>query len=182
MKYQAVDQTTREILPDGDIRAQVAELERCLASLKVITDMAVRSTSELPSANENTILVAEIREQDIRGLLKARASRERYFGPGLFSDPAWDMLLELFACELAASLISVSSLCIASNAPPSTAMRHIQHLERDGWIVRRPDPEDGRRYWMELSEAGSAAIRNLIGRAWPSIAALTSTGGKSSES
>lgn len=88
----------------------------------------------------------------IRGILQARLERNACFPGELFSDPAWDMLLDLYAAELGQVRVSVTSLCIASNAPTSTALRWISTLEREHLIERRADPLDGRRFFLSLTK------------------------------
>ena len=69
-------------------------------------------------------------------IIHARRARTGLFRPELFSDPAWDMLLDLYAAELSQVRVSVTSLCIASNAPTSTALRWISTLERENLIEK----------------------------------------------
>jgi DNA-binding MarR family transcriptional regulator len=76
------------------------------------------------------------------------------FAPELFADPAWDMLLELYALHLEQKRVSVSSLCIAAYVPPTTALRWVAKLEEEGLATRMEDPRDGRRTWIELSAVG----------------------------
>jgi DNA-binding MarR family transcriptional regulator len=87
-------------------------------------------------------------------VLKARKLRCRVIGTGLFADPAWDMLLELYAAEIGQRKISVSSLCIASGCPPTTAMRHIERLCSEGLISKENDPLDGRRKFVRFTPEG----------------------------
>lgn len=82
----------------------------------------------------------------------ARRRRDRIFATDLFADPAWDMLLDLYAARLERAQVSVSSLCIAAAVPPSTALRWISKMTEDGLFVREPDPFDRRRAFMALSE------------------------------
>jgi len=86
----------------------------------------------------------------VRALIKVRRSRDRYFDAKLFADPAWDMLLELYAAELEHLRVSVSSLCIGA-VPPTTALRWINALECKGLITRTPDPLDRRRVFVSLT-------------------------------
>jgi len=97
-------------------------------------------------------------EAFIRGILKARLARGRYFPSDLFTDPAWDMLLGLYAAELGQQRVSVSSHCITANVPATTALRWIAFLERERLIDRRADPLDGRRYFLSLSAKASNAL------------------------
>jgi DNA-binding MarR family transcriptional regulator len=90
----------------------------------------------------------------VRAVLRMRRRRDSYFDPTLFADPAWDMLLELYASYLEQRRIAVSSLCVASNVPATTALRWITKLEQDGLALRKNDPNDGRRSWIELTDEG----------------------------
>jgi DNA-binding MarR family transcriptional regulator len=99
----------------------------------------------------------------VRSLLTARAERSRFFSARLFADPAWDMLLELYAAELAQRRTSVTGLGSSSGVPPTTALRWMNVLEQDGLVIREDDPLDGRRVFIALSEKGSRAIRAYLG-------------------
>ena len=100
--------------------------------------------------------------QAIRGALRARRLRDGFFGAGLFEDPAWDMLLDLFAAELEGARVSISSLCIAAAVAPTTALRWLNRLVTDGLLERRPDPQDRRRAFVVLSPRGAGAMRSYL--------------------
>ncbi len=55
--------------------------------------------------------------------------------------------------------MSVSSLCVAANVPATTALRWVGVLTDEGWLVRRQDPADGRRVWLELSTQTQQSLR-----------------------
>lgn len=93
-----------------------------------------------------------------RRMIRARRMRERFLHPGLFADPAWDMLLDLMAARLEGTRVAVSSLCIAAAVPPTTALRWIRTLTDHGLFIRRADPEDGRRIFIELSDEAARAM------------------------
>ncbi|MFL6844713.1 MAG: MarR family transcriptional regulator [Allosphingosinicella sp.] len=88
----------------------------------------------------------------IRSIIRARRIRDRIFRGEMFSDPAWDMLLDLMAARLDGQRVAVSSLCIAAAVPPTTALRWIKTLCDQGIFVRRTDPEDSRRVYIELAD------------------------------
>lgn len=98
----------------------------------------------------------------IRTILKLRASRRAVFGPTLFGEPSWDMLLELYDAHYRQRRESVSSLCIASGVPATTALRWIGTLESEGWIVRVPDPSDRRRVQVELTQNSLEAMAKVL--------------------
>lgn len=88
---------------------------------------------------------------EVRQAIRVRRLRDQYFPNSLFEDPAWDMLLDLFAAELERARVSVSSLCIAAAVAPTTALRWIGRMTEAGLFEREPDPFDRRRAYMVLS-------------------------------
>jgi DNA-binding MarR family transcriptional regulator len=105
---------------------------------------------------------ATISEETVRWLIKARRARARYLSSELFADPVWDMLLDLLRAEIAQQRVSVSSLCIASGVPATTALRYINTMTEQELIVRRRDPFDGRRVYVELTPGVSKALRRYF--------------------
>lgn len=101
----------------------------------------------------------------VRGLIRVRRLREQFFPKDLFADPAWDMLLDLMAARLEQTRVAVSSLCIAAAVPPTTALRWIRTLTEHGLFLRKADPEDGRRIFVELSDAAADALTAYFGTA-----------------
>ncbi len=81
-----------------------------------------------------------------------------YFPADLFADPAWDMLLDLYAARLERQPVSVSSLCIAAAVPATTALRWIKTMTDAGLFVREADPHDGRRIFIALAEGACDAL------------------------
>jgi DNA-binding MarR family transcriptional regulator len=104
----------------------------------------------------------QIGEADVRALLKLRRNRDRFFADDLFADPAWDILLELYAATLGQLRVSVTSLCHAAAVPATTALRWINQLEDRGLIARRDDPMDGRRHFLMLSNEGLDAMHGYF--------------------
>src|SRR5207248_1300212 len=80
----------------------------------------------------------------------------------LFADPAWDMLLDLLQAEIAQLRVPVSSLCIAAAVPATTALRWLKAMVAQGVFVRRADPHDGRRAFVELAPESSQARRRCF--------------------
>jgi len=89
-----------------------------------------------------------------RAVINARAERRKFFDSELFADPAWDMLLELYALECEGRRISVSKLSLAAGVPCTTTLRWLDKLESESLVVRAADPLDGRRMWVGLSDRG----------------------------
>ncbi len=103
--------------------------------------------------------------QEIRALIRSRRMRAQYFSGDIFADPAWDMLLDLYAASLERRRVSVSSLCIAAAVPPTTALRWIGTLHDAGLFERQADPSDRRRAYIALSAKGLDGMRGYIAAA-----------------
>jgi hypothetical protein len=88
----------------------------------------------------------------VRRIIRHRQLRGRHFDAQLFADPAWDMLLDLTAARAEHRRVSVTSLCIASGVPPTTALRWIGQMVEQGLFSRVGDQTDRRRAFIELSE------------------------------
>ena len=73
-------------------------------------------------------------EDHIQSVLLVRRARASVLGKNLFSDPAWDMLLELYAASLAGRSVTLSELARVTETPTSVAARWAQALEESGNI------------------------------------------------
>jgi hypothetical protein len=93
-----------------------------------------------------------------RRYLRARRQREDLFPAELFADPAWDLLLDLFASRIEGHLVSISDACIAAGVPTTTALRWIGKLESAHLVRRRPDTMDCRRTNIELTPDAIQAV------------------------
>ena len=85
-----------------------------------------------------------------RTYLTNRRTRDALFPGGWFADPAWDLLLDLFVSELEGEQVAVSSACIATGVPTTTALRCINRLVKAGLLIRTIDPDDARRSIVTL--------------------------------
>ncbi|HEY7811422.1 MAG TPA: MarR family winged helix-turn-helix transcriptional regulator [Allosphingosinicella sp.] len=137
--------------------------------LQQISEEVGRIASALAALSEEDFAASEAAKGKIRidaglvrAMIRARRLRDQFFHSDLFADPAWDMLLDLFAARLEKRKVAVSSLCIAAAVPPTTALRWIKSLSDQGLFVRTADAEDGRRVFIELSDATAVALENYL--------------------
>lgn len=86
-------------------------------------------------------------------LSRMRRLRPSFFPDKVFSNPSWNMLLDLMEHQLTGRRLSVSSLCLGSGAAISTASRRLAELEAAGYVRRFDDPEDGRRQFVQLTSS-----------------------------
>jgi len=94
----------------------------------------------------------------VRLIIRQRQLRGQFFDAELFADPAWDILLDLTAARAEHTRVSVTSLCIASGMPPTTALRWIGQMVETGLLERVEDESDRRRAFIQLSDKAAEAM------------------------
>lgn len=109
----------------------------------------------LPSYDEKTLRLLD-------QITEARKQRCSYFQRDLFGEPAWDILLVLYAHALSQRKIAVTELSEAAGLPQTTTLRWLHALEADELVGRSSDPLDARRALISLSEQGLAAMDGVL--------------------
>lgn len=137
---------------------EVSRIASTLARLSTGPATAPAPVLQPNTAGEVPAVSAEL----VRSVIRARRLRARYFQEDLFADPAWDMLLDLLQAEIAQLRVPVSSLCIAAAVPATTALRWLKTMVQQGLFIRRADPHDGRRVFVELAPEASRALRSYF--------------------
>jgi DNA-binding MarR family transcriptional regulator len=99
----------------------------------------------------------------VERMRRLRLKRNEVIGAQLFRDPAWDMLLDLYASHERGEQVSMVALAHASGVPQSTALRTLQRLEEMGMIVREGDPNDLRRSWVRAAPEVLSGIATMAG-------------------
>lgn len=111
----------------------------------------------------------EFPEKDLHGqsdmaarLYRLRRQRDALFQPGMFGDPAWDLLLDLYVSEQEKKQICITSACIAAGVANSTGLRWISILVQNGYVERQDDPADARRAYLTLTAKARNALDTLF--------------------
>jgi DNA-binding MarR family transcriptional regulator len=143
---------------DYEREEEISELGAIQSIQRQLDDLQARLSNDRSPQNLDDHRLARL----VKEILRSRRRREKVFGADLFGEPTWDILLELFAAELTQQRLSVSSACYASAVPPTTALRWISRLERQGWVERSPDRIDRRRFWLRLTDRASSELRSYF--------------------
>jgi DNA-binding MarR family transcriptional regulator len=136
---------------------EVSRIAATLARLSTGPATGTRPPEPLVSGD-----APEVSVETLRTIIRARRLRSRYFADELFADPAWDMMLDLLQAEISKLRVPVSSLCIAAAVPATTALRWLKSMVHEGLFIRRADPHDGRRVFVELAPETSQAMRRYF--------------------
>src|SRR5690606_16707066 len=108
----------------------------------------------------------------VRRIIRQRQLRAKFLDGELFADPAWDMLLDLTAARVEHTRVSVTSLCIASGVPPTTALRWIGQMTAAGLLERVEDETDRRRVFITLTDRAVDAMARYFAELGRSAAQL----------
>ena len=140
----------------AELSEEVGRIARMLASMSADEAERVVAEPRLLSSSDGPL---------VRAFIRLRRMRGQHFMPELFADPAWDILLDLTAARLEGRMVAVSSLCIAAAVPATTALRWITQMTEQAILVRKPDPSDGRRVFIGLSEPAIAGMEAYLAAA-----------------
>ena len=108
-----------------------------------------------------------VEEADFRQLAEAiyrsRRMRDRVFHTdSLFGEPAWDMLLDLAIAHWKGKRLPVTSLCIGSCVPNTTALRWIKVLTDAGLAGRGTDRGRSSRTFIALPPRGGGLMQEHL--------------------
>lgn len=145
---------------------EVSRIASTLARLSTGPEAVAKAAPVIPAGE-----IPQVSADVVRQVIRARRLRTRFFEEDLFADPAWDMLLDLLQAEIAQLRVPVSSLCIAAAVPATTALRWLKTMTDKGIFLRRADPHDGRRVFVELAPEASLAMRRYFAEVGQAVAA-----------
>lgn len=157
------------LLPDRTEQAMslpsVAEVDIELVIKSVVRASDEDATSGSASAGrskDRSVGGFPIEPAQIRRILRARSLRRKSDLAFMLDWPSWDMLLDLIATKLEGQHVSVSSLCLSSGAPQSTALRKLSVLEGNGLVIRYVDGNDRRRICLTLTDEAVAIVASMV--------------------
>jgi predicted transcriptional regulator len=99
----------------------------------------------------------------VRRYIAARRERN-VLAEGLFSDPAWDILLELFASSLEGQEVTVTGACTSAGCPPTTGLRYLRLMHDAGLIHRRDHWRDMRMKVISITDEGRDFVQTFLTR------------------
>lgn len=110
-----------------------------------------------------------------RNVLAKRRLRSTFFEEGMFGEPAFDILLDMFVNGSTERPLTVTDVCVGAGVAPTTGLRYVAALVEQGLIIRTRDALDGRRSLIVLSGKAQeqvtryiAACRQLDQKIYPS--------------
>ena len=133
--------------------------------LRLIATLAARMATQAEkselAAEGGTIVTPAVVKYDPAVLAAAadqqfqrRRIRDKILKIDILGEPAWDMLLDLFARRVRGEETLTKQVCFASGVPSTTALRYLAELERQGLVVRHKGLGDERQNIVTLTNEG----------------------------
>jgi DNA-binding response OmpR family regulator len=107
---------------------------------------------------------AQVEIPDMLKIASALYVSRDLLGPEKMPDIAWQLLIQAALASYNKQKMTVTSLCAFTGAPLPTALRHLSDLERRGYLVRNPDPNDRRCSLIDVSDDGRKYIEKLMSK------------------
>jgi hypothetical protein len=112
----------------------------------------------MPGSTDAPAAAVEIARRHYR----VRRLRDQEFGPGLFGEPAWDILLDLYIAASDPRLVSVMSASLATSVSAEDTARWLTILEEQGLVERFSSGTEMSRAIVTLSQQAFDQMTHLL--------------------
>lgn len=137
-----------------DIARRLDELVQAVSNVSAQVPAAALREGVLPAA---------------RRAWRARRERQRIFGPSIVTDPAWDILLDLFIARLEERPVTVSDLGSAIAVSKPTALRWIAQLIEAKLVASAPNASEADDRRLQLTDEGLNLMCDYFLRTGPDL-------------
>ena len=110
-----------------------------------------------PGSDEAVSVSKQSLLEKAKQLIASRRRRQEIFDRAMFGEPAWDMLLLLYARDASARQ-TIGQLSDLSGTTKTTALRWIDYLEKEQLVRREAHPTDRRAAFVQLTEKGRGSV------------------------
>lgn len=100
--------------------------------------------------------------EEARRLYQQRRMRDQAFGPALFGEPAWDLLLDLYIAASELRPVSVVSASIAALVSTDATVRWLTLLEEQGLVERLYAGSEMNRAIVTLSDTAFDRMTSFL--------------------
>jgi MarR family transcriptional regulator, temperature-dependent positive regulator of motility len=133
------------------------ETNRLEAALAIVRQASARLSALTEQYAAEEIGLRAVAER----LYAERRRRDGHFPPGLFGEPAWDLLLALFMAHEDGRDLSLAESFEAARVPAGEGPPLVRRLERAG-LVQRRSRNDDRRAGLALTQAGADRLADYL--------------------
>jgi hypothetical protein len=99
---------------------------------------------------------------DAERLYAERRRRDALFPPGIFGEPAWDLLLAMFTARERGQPMILCRAYKAAGVSDTTGRRLLDRMEEEGLITRRRAPRSRKMRIVELTESAVERLADYL--------------------
>lgn len=114
------------------------------------------------SGTDRTVPLEDDARRLVDAFMKIRQRRKVLIAEDLVDDSALIMIFELYLSHLDQYDLTVTGLCGATDAPPTTALRRISVICNLGLAAKREDAHDSRRVIVTLTAKGFEIVNAFL--------------------
>jgi DNA-binding MarR family transcriptional regulator len=124
---------------------------------------AVRLLTLIPGSTRAQRTIRQFHGVSVaRAILEDRKRRAAIFNAGMFGEPAWELLLNLYVADQDGPRLTIGKLIQLAGTPQSTSLRWLDYLEDQGLIVRTEHPTDARTSFVLLTDKAREALTSYL--------------------
>jgi len=91
-------------------------------------------------------------------MFSLRRKREKVLPQKFLGEPIWDLLLHLFERTATETPVSITKASYAAHVPPTTALRAISVMEKEGYLIRTRQRAESRNVQLLLTDNAMDAM------------------------
>jgi len=124
-------------------------------AVRLLTLILGRARAERAIERSETLPIA-------RAILEDRRRRCRLFNPGMFGEPGWELLLNLYVNDQEGPRLTIGKLIQSAGTAQSTSLRWLDYLEDQGLISREQHPTDARTAFVALTDKARESLTSYL--------------------
>ena len=142
---------------EREIREAVKLLAHIISDAPELVDVIIKPVARIAREQRGDADRKYLLDLARRALFDRR-HRATHFNKAMFGEPAWELLLVLYVADFVGGKQTIGNLAELVEAPTSTTVRWVGHLEREHLVVREPHPHDRRMVFVRLNKNGREAL------------------------
>jgi DNA-binding MarR family transcriptional regulator len=157
MKGVFLDDDSEPASPAKLVRLSTADVAAAHRVMKVLAEASEPEPVQIASGHRSPTVTRDALIEIAWQEFERRGRRMQLLPSDMFGEPAWEMLLILYA-ELQRTRLNIALLSRKLDLAPSTALRWLNYLEHKALVVREPHPTDLRTANIKLTSIAIEAL------------------------
>ncbi len=136
------------------LRRQASQLNELADTLEQDLGIASPVSKPVPPRPVSPAELAPVAQ----AMFSLRRKREKVLPQKFLGEPIWDLLLHLFERTATETPVSITKASYAAHVPPTTALRAISVMEKEGYLIRTRQRAESRNVQLLLTDNAMDAM------------------------